>query len=114
VRDRHGVSFCFRNAGVQYHTRIARLTLIFLLSFLRQFERELIGERTREKGKKKKSWERPRRQGQVVGWHSQFWCMSGAKGGGLVVNVEEAARVQEIFGELPPEPQLLIRSHCNV
>jgi hypothetical protein len=61
-----------------------------LLSFA-QFERELIGERTRDK------LGAARRKGKWIGGIPVLGYEVAAKGGGLVVNAVEAERVREIF-----------------
>jgi site-specific DNA recombinase len=88
--DRHGVSFVSVTQEFNTTTSIGRLTLNILLSFA-QFERELIGERTRDK------LGAARRKGKWIGGFPLLGYDLTPKGGGLVVNVEEAARVQEIF-----------------
>ncbi len=89
VFDRHGVSFVSVTQDFNTTTSIGRLTLNILLSFA-QFERELIGERTRDK------LGAARRKGKWIGGIPLLGYDVAAKGG-LVVNAEEAARVQEIF-----------------
>jgi len=88
--DRHGVSFVSVTQEFNTTTSLGRLTLNILLSFA-QFERELIGERTRDK------LGAARRKGKWIGGIPVLGYDVSAKGGGLVVNADEAARVQEIF-----------------
>jgi hypothetical protein len=71
-------------------TSIGRLTLNILLSFA-QFERELIGERTRDK------LGAARRKGKWIGGIPVLGYDVAPKGGSLVVNAKEARRVREIF-----------------
>lgn len=71
-------------------TSLGRLTLNILLSFA-QFEKDLIGERTRDKmwaAKKKGKW---------VGGFPPLGYDVAPEGGRLMVNETEAARVREIF-----------------
>ncbi|MCL4854736.1 MAG: recombinase family protein, partial [Bryobacteraceae bacterium] len=65
-------------------------TLNILLSFA-QFEREIIGERTKDK------MSAARRKGKWVGGNLVLGYDVTAEGGALVVNETEAARVREIF-----------------
>src|SRR3954464_6097982 len=79
-------------SGDHYNTStsLGRLTLNILLSFA-QFERELIGERTRDKmsaARRKGKW--------VVGCPVLGYDVDPG-GGRLVVNEEEADRVRAIF-----------------
>jgi site-specific DNA recombinase len=71
-------------------TSLGRLTLNILLSFA-QFERELISERTRDK------MGAARRKGKWVGGTPVLGHDVDPRGGRLVVNEAEAARVREIF-----------------
>jgi site-specific DNA recombinase len=87
--DRHGVSFVSVTQEFNTTTSLGRLTLNILLSFA-QFERELIGERTRDK------LGAARRKGKWIGGIPVLGYDVAAKGG-LVVNVDEAERVREIF-----------------
>jgi site-specific DNA recombinase len=70
---------------------LGRLTLNILLSFA-QFEREIIGERTRDK------MAAARRKGKWTGGIPMLGYDVAAGGGKLVVNEEEAAQVRAIFG----------------
>jgi DNA invertase Pin-like site-specific DNA recombinase len=87
---------------------LGRLTLNILLSFA-QFERELIGERTRDK------MSAARRKGKWVGGVPVLGYDVAAGGGKLVLNEEEARQVREIFGlylehkALPPVLRLIQR-----
>src|SRR5207247_5560096 len=71
-------------------TSLGRLTLNILLSFA-QFERELIGERTRDK------MAAARKKGKWVGGYPVLGYDVDPGGGRLVVNEEEAERVRAIF-----------------
>lgn len=88
IFDRCGVSFVSITQQFNTTTSMGRLTLNILLSFA-QFERELIGERVRDKiaaSRKKGIW----MGGTVpIGYD--------AKGRKLVVNPEEAKTVNDIF-----------------
>jgi site-specific DNA recombinase len=66
--DRHGVSFVSVTQDFNTTTSIGRLTLNILLSFA-QFERELIGERTRDK------LGAARRKGKWIGGY-RYWVMT--------------------------------------
>ena len=86
--DRYKVSFVSVTQEFNTTTSLGRLTLNILLSFA-QFEREIIGERTRDKlsaARKKGKWIGGR---PVLGYDIDK--------GRLVVNPSEAERVQEIF-----------------
>jgi site-specific DNA recombinase len=88
--DQHKVSFVAVTQQFNTSTSLGRLTLNILLSFA-QFERELIGERTRDKmsaARKKGKW--------AGGWPVLGYDVE-AGGGRLVVNAEEAERVRAIF-----------------
>src|SRR5450756_34000 len=88
--EQHGVSFVSMTQEFNSTSSIGRLTLNMLLSFA-QFERELIGERTRDK------LGAARRKGKWIGGIPVLGYEVAPKGGGLVVNAEEAERVREIF-----------------
>ncbi len=108
VLDKHGV--CFVSVTQQFNTTssLGRLTLNILLSFA-QFEREMIAERTRDK------MSAARRKGRWVGGIPMLGYDLSDHGARLVVNEDEAARVQEIFdlyleqGSLMPVVQELDR-----
>src|SRR6266702_868611 len=69
---------------------LGRLTLNILLSFA-EFERSMIADRTRDK------MAAARRKGKWVGGRPALGYDIAAGGGKLVVNAEEACRVQKIF-----------------
>jgi site-specific DNA recombinase len=86
--DRHKVSFVSVTQEFNTTTSIGRLTLNILLSFA-QFERELIGERTRDK------LSAARRKGKWTGG----WPVLGydIQNGRLVVNAGEAEQVRDLY-----------------
>jgi site-specific DNA recombinase len=88
--DQHNVSFVAVTQQFNTSTSLGRLTLNILLSFA-QFERELIGERTRDK------MSAARKKGKWVGGCPVLGYDVEAGGGRLVVNAEEAERVRAIF-----------------
>ena len=88
--EKHNVSFVAVTQQFNTSTSLGRLTLNILLSFA-QFERELIGERTRDK------MSAARRKGKWVGGCPVLGYDVDPAGGRLVVNEEEAERVRTIF-----------------
>jgi site-specific DNA recombinase len=90
VFEKHKVSFVAVTQQFNTSTSLGRLTLNILLSFA-QFERELIGERTRDK------MSAARRKGKWVGGCPVLGYDVSPGGGRLVVNEEEAERVRAIF-----------------
>ena len=90
VFEKHQVSFVAVTQQFNTSTSLGRLTLNILLSFA-QFERELIGERTRDK------MSAARRKGKWVGGCPVLGYDVDPGGGRLVVNEEEAERVRAIF-----------------
>jgi site-specific DNA recombinase len=90
VFEKHKVSFVSVTQQFNTSTSLGRLTLNILLSFA-QFERELIGERTRDK------MSAARRKGKWVGGCPVLGYDVDPAGGRLVVNQEEADRVRAIF-----------------
>jgi site-specific DNA recombinase len=86
--ERRGVSFVSVTQEFNTTTSMGRLTLNILLSFA-QFEREIIGERTRDK------LSAARRKGKWIGG----WPVLGydIQDGRLVVNEREAGQVREIY-----------------
>jgi DNA invertase Pin-like site-specific DNA recombinase len=88
VFDRKGVTFVSVTQSFNTTTSMGRLTLNILLSFA-QFEREVIGERIRDKfaaSRKKGMW--------MGGWAPLGYDIKDRK---LVVNETEAAAVRRIF-----------------
>jgi len=90
VFDKHQVSFVAVTQQFNTSTSLGRLTLNILLSFA-QFERELIGERTRDK------MSAARRKGKWVGGYPVLGYDVDPAGGRLIVNEEEAEQVRAIF-----------------
>ena len=90
--DRKGVSFVSVTQQFNTTSSMGRLTLHILLSFA-QFEREIIGERIRDKIAAQK------RRGKWAGGVPVLGYDVDRSGGSprLVVNLREAARVREIF-----------------
>jgi site-specific DNA recombinase len=88
VFDRHGVTFVSVTQAFNTTTSMGRLTLNILLSFA-QFEREVIGERIREK------FAASRARGMWMGGHPPLGY--DVKDRKLVVNEAEAATVRMIF-----------------
>lgn len=95
--ERRGISFVSVTQEFNTTTSMGRLTLNILLSFA-QFEREIIGERTRDK------LSAARRKGKWIGG----WPVLGydIKDGRLVVNPEEAEQVREIYRIAAEAPSL--------
>jgi site-specific DNA recombinase len=89
--DQRSVSFVSVTQQFNTTTSLGRLTLNILLSFA-QFEREIIGERTRDK------MSAARRKGKWVGGTPVLGYDVDPGGGRLIVNEKEARRVREIFG----------------
>jgi hypothetical protein len=88
VFDRKGVTFVSVTQSFNTTTSMGRLTLNVLLSFA-QFEREVIGERIRDKfaaSRKKGMW--------MGGWAPLGYDIKDRK---LIVNETEAAVVRRIF-----------------
>jgi site-specific DNA recombinase len=90
VFEKHKVSFVAVTQQFNTSTSLGRLTLNILLSFA-QFERELIGERTRDK------MSAARRKGKWTGGCPVLGYDVHPGGGRLVVNEEEAERARSIF-----------------
>ena len=90
IFDKHGVSFVSVTQQFNTTSSMGRLTLNILLSFA-QFEREIISERTLDK------MSAARKKGKWVGGMLVLGYDLDSKGGGLIVNGEEAARVQAIY-----------------
>jgi site-specific DNA recombinase len=89
--DQRSVSFVSVTQQFNTTTSLGRLTLNILLSFA-QFEREIIGERTRDKICA------ARRRGKWTGGFPVLGYDVDRRGGRLLVNEKEATRVREIFG----------------
>jgi len=100
--EKHGVSFVSVTQQFNTTTSMGRLTLNILLSFA-QFEREIIGERTRDK------IAGARRKGKWTGGTPSLGYDVAPEGGKLLVNEDEAAQVRGIF-DLYLERQSLIET----
>jgi site-specific DNA recombinase len=101
VFDRNAVSFVSVTQSFNTKDSMGRLTLNMLLSFA-QFEREVIGERIRDK------FAASRRKGMWMGgWAPLGYDIKERK---LIVNEPEAKLVQSIFARFARgiQPQLLI------
>jgi site-specific DNA recombinase len=90
VFEKHNVSFVAVTQQFNTSTSLGRLTLNILLSFA-QFERELIGERTRDK------MSAARKKGKWTGGYPLLGYDIVPGGGRLVINETEANRVRAIF-----------------
>src|ERR1700689_758702 len=90
VFEKSHVSFVAVTQQFNTSTSLGRLTLNILLSFA-QFERELIGERTRDK------MAAARKKGKWVGGCPVLGYDVDPGGGRLVVNEAEAEQVRTIF-----------------
>ncbi|MGB9458232.1 MAG: recombinase family protein, partial [Bryobacteraceae bacterium] len=91
--EKRQVSFVAVTQQFNTSTSLGRLTLNILLSFA-QFERELIGERTRDK------MSAARKKGKWVGGCPVLGYDVDPGGGRLVVNEQEAEQVRAIFALL--------------
>jgi site-specific DNA recombinase len=88
--DQRAVSFVSVTQQFNTTTSLGRLTLNILLSFA-QFEREIIGERTRDK------MSAARRKGKWVGGTPMLGYDVDPAGGRLIVNESESQRVRDTF-----------------
>jgi site-specific DNA recombinase len=88
--ESHGVTFVSVTQQFNTTASLGRLTLNILLSFA-QFEREIIGERTRDK------MSAARRKGKWVGGIPVLGYDIAPGGGRLIVNKDEALRVRALF-----------------
>jgi site-specific DNA recombinase len=88
--EKHGVSFVSVTQQFNTTSSMGRLTLNILLSFA-QFEREIISERTRDK------IAAARRKGKWSGGRPILGFDVDPRGGRLMVNEDEAARVRAIY-----------------
>jgi site-specific DNA recombinase len=88
--DQRSVSFVSVTQQFNTTSSLGRLTLNILLSFA-QFEREIIGKRTRDK------MSAARRKGKWVGGTPVLGYDVVAGGGRLIVNDKEIRRVRDIF-----------------
>lgn len=90
ILERKQVSLVSVTQPLNTTTSLGRLTLNILLSFA-QFEREMIGDRTRDK------MAAARRKGKWLGGTPLLGYDVAAGGGKLVVNDSEAKQVQAMF-----------------
>jgi site-specific DNA recombinase len=90
VFDRHQVAFVSVTQQINSASSMGRLMLNVLLSFA-QFEREIIGERTRDK------IAAARRKGKWAGGHPILGYDIDSRGFKLIINEDEAVRVRAIF-----------------
>jgi len=90
IFERHQVNLVSITQPLNTTASLGRLTLNILLSFA-QFEREMIADRTRDK------MAAARRKGKWVGGTPVLGYDIAEAGGKLIVNAEEARRVQAIF-----------------
>ena len=90
VFDKHHVSFVSVTQQINSATSMGRLMLNVLLSFA-QFEREIIGERTRDK------IAAARRKGKWAGGHPLLGYDIDPERFKLIVNEEEAVRLRAMF-----------------
>jgi DNA invertase Pin-like site-specific DNA recombinase len=102
VFEKHEVTFVSITQSFSTTTSMGRLTLNVLLSFA-QFEREVIGERIRDKvaaSRRKGMW--------MGGWAPLGYDVKNRK---LIINDAEASLVQSIFKQFAQgmQPQLLLR-----
>src|SRR4051812_1315249 len=88
--EKRGVSFVSVTQEFNTSSSMGRLTLHILLSFA-QFEREIIGERTRDK------LSAARRKGKWTGGVPVLGYDVAPEGGRLLVNAAEAERVRDLF-----------------
>jgi len=88
--EKHGVAFVSVTQQFNTSTPVGRMTLRMLMSFA-EFERDLVSERTRDK------LQAARRKGKSVGGHLVLGYDRDPGGGRLVVNLDEAEVVREIF-----------------
>src|SRR2546423_4924563 len=88
--DSHQISSASVTQQFNTASSMGRLVLNVLLSFA-QFEREIIGERTRDK------IAATRRKGKWTGGYPLLGYDVDPKGGRLLLNEDEAARVRALF-----------------
>src|SRR3954462_9288652 len=88
--EKRQVSFVSVTQDFNTSSSMGRLTLHILLSFA-QFEREIIGERTRDK------LSAARKKGKWIGGMPVLGYDVAPEGGRLLINAAEGERVREIF-----------------
>jgi site-specific DNA recombinase len=98
--EQHEVSIVSVTQQLDTSTSMGRLTMNMLLSFA-QFEREMIGDRTRDK------MHAARRRGKWTGGMPPLGYDVPPEGRRLVVNREEAEQVRTIFGLYAEDPSLV-------
>src|SRR6266566_3246791 len=98
--EQHEVSIVSVTQQLDTSTSMGRLTMNMLLSFA-QFEREMIGDRTRDK------MSAARRRGKWTGGMPPLGYDVPPEGRRLVVNREEADQVRAIFGLYAENPSLV-------
>src|SRR5258708_7509127 len=91
--EEHGVSLVSVTQQMNTTDSLGRLTLNILLSFA-QFERELIGERTRDKMRA------ARRKGKWLGGQPILGYDVDPERGGLKINAGKAHQVRSIFQQI--------------
>src|SRR5580658_2890723 len=87
ILEKHGVSFVSVTQQLNSNTPMGRLTLHVLLSFA-QFERGIVGERTRDKTSA------ARRKGRWTGGYPVLGYDPDPGRGRLAVNEREAAQIR--------------------
>ncbi|MBZ5637436.1 MAG: recombinase family protein [Acidobacteriia bacterium] len=97
---RRGISFVSVSQRFDTSTPVGEMTLNILLSFA-QFERQIIGERTRDKMRA------ARRRGRWTGGMPPLGFDTAPEGGKLVVNRDEAEQVKAIFELYVENPSLI-------
>jgi len=98
--EAHSVSIVSVTQQINSATSMGRLMLNVLLSFA-QFEREIIGERTRDK------IAAARRKGKWAGGHPLLGYDIDPQRFKLLVNADEAERVRAIFALYLEQPGLI-------
>jgi site-specific DNA recombinase len=98
--EKHEVSIVSVTQHLDTSTSMGRLTMNMLLSFA-QFEREMIGDRTRDK------MSAARRRGKWTGGMPPLGYDVPPEGRRLIVNREEAEQVRAIFRLYAENPSLL-------
>jgi site-specific DNA recombinase len=97
---RRGVSFVSVSQRFDTSTPVGEMTLNVLLSFA-QFERQIIGERTRDKMRA------ARRRGRWTGGMPPLGYDTAPEGGRLIVNKDEVEQVRAIFELYVETPSLV-------
>jgi site-specific DNA recombinase len=97
--EKRQVSFVSVTQDFNTSSSMGRLTLHILLSFA-QFEREIIGERTRDK------LSAARKKGKWIGGMPVLGYDVAPEGGRLLINAAEGERVREIFALCVRSPNM--------